>query len=1202
METIIFNFVSADITNGSTQTTDITINLQSDDNPEVSSIVVTGDGSFDEGTATTVTMSIPSASSTNVTLPVTISGTATEGTDYTTAFPSLGTAELVLTQSDNYGDMNIHSDGRLFFIRDYTLRVHTPSTGATTEHTLTNYYGDYDFVLSGNIIYARTNVNGVINKIDITDLSAITETTIVPEATDDHENSFSFADGVLYYNYYNYSDSNLRQFYTKTGEADPVLLYTGNEISAKTLLYNGRLLLVDNCRMYELVDGVYTEIDNSYSNDFCINQNNTKVYNGKIYTTANVGGSNNLLEITLPAGGGAGEVTLETITIDNTTSFNNYVFSGATLLKTSYESGSYVTNSYQLTPQIQILAGETTGTITFTSIDDTINEANETIIVTPGTAVNATNSQAAVTAIITDNDAEPVVTFALSATTIVENTSGSATLTATSSVASEQDITIPLTLSGTALASEYTVSAESITITAGSTTGSVTITATEDDSDVEVMETIIFTYGTLVNGTTEATDITLNLQSDDNPTVSSIVAAGDGSLLEGDEGATGSLVTYTQVNNGDFTETYTAPAGEAASVTINGTTETNYDFIYVYNGAGTLLNTDQNDGVFTDATYTSTDGTITVNITSDSSNVQGDITLVFGTVSSTMTTTVTMTIDSPSSTNVTLPVTISGTATEGTDYLTSFPSSGQASTVLTQSDNYGDMNIHSDGRLFFIRDYKLRVHTPSTGATTEHTLTNYYGDYDFVLSGNIIYARTNVGGVINKIDITDLSAITETTFVPESPTSTTKNLSFADGVLFYTYYNNSGQREYWTKTGDADPVLLHSGNEMAGKALLFNGRYLLIDDNRMSELVDGIYTVIDNNFNPFPNISTSIDRNNTKVYNGKIYSTVNYSSGVYYLTEVILPAGGGAGDVTFETITIENTASFHNYVFSGATLLKTSNESGVYTTSSYQLTPEIVVLAGETEGTITFTSIDDYIDEANETIIVTPGTAVNATSTEAAVTVTIIDNDDPVSVSMSLSALDVTEGANSVALTATIAAQAISAQDITVPFTLAGTALAGQYTVTDANGNTTNEVTITPGESSGSVNITAVDDDTIEGIETILFNFVAADFTNALLASQSQGSDTSLETLELSLNLVSDDDPAAMITATSNDISEEGTTSTSLTLTIDNPSSYDLTVPLILSGEAVFNIDYTTDFGTEGTESVTMAPMSNKLDSDFYQS
>ena len=878
------------------------------------------------------------------------------------------------------------------------------------------------------------------------------------------------------------------------------------------------------------------------------------------------------------------------------------MFSGATLLKTSNESGSYVTNSYQLTPEIQILAGETTGTITFTSIDDTINEANETIIVTPGTAVNATNSQAAVTAIITDNDASPVVTFALSATTIVENTSGSASLTATSSVASEQDITIPLTLSGTALASEYTVSAESITITAGSTTGSVTITATEDDSDVEVMETIIFTYGTLVNGTTEATDITLNLQSDDNPTVSSIVAAGDGSLLEGDEGATASLVTYTQVNNGDFTETYTAPAGEAASVTINGTTEINYDFIYVYNGAGTLLNTDQNDGVFTDATYTSTDGTITVNITSDSSNVQGDITLLFGTVSSTMTTTVTMTIDSPSSTDVTLPVTISGTATEGTDYLTSFPSSGQASTVLTHSDNYGDMNIHSDGRLFFIRDYKLRVHTPSTGATTEHTLTNYYGDYDFVLSGNIIYARTNVGGVINKIDITDLSAITETTFVPESPTSTTKNLSFADGVLFYTYYNNSGQREYWTKTGDADPVLLHSGNEMAGRALLFNGRYLLIDDNRMSELVDGNYTVIDNNFNPFPNISTSIDRNNTKVYNGKIYSTVNYSSGVYYLTEVILPAGGGAGDVTFETITIENTASFHNYVFSGATLLKTSNESGVYTTSSYQLTPEIVVLAGETEGTITFTSIDDYIDEANETIIVTPGTAVNATSTEAAVTVTIIDNDDPVSVSMSLSALDVTEGANSVALTATIAAQAISAQDITVPFTLAGTALAGQYTVTDANGNTTNEVTITPGESSGSVNITAVDDDTIEGIETILFNFVAADFTNALLASQSQGSDTSLETLELSLNLVSDDDPAAMITATSNDISEEGTTSTSLTLTIDNPSSYDLTVPLILSGEAVFNIDYTTDFGTEGTESVTMEPMSNWSYNGFYQS
>ena len=466
-----------------------------------------------------------------------------------------------------------------------------------------------------------------------------------------------------------------------------------------------------------------------------------------------------------------------------------------------------------------------TRTITFTATDDTTDEANETIIVTAGTAVNATNSEAAVTVTINDNDAPEAVTFALSTATIVEGSSTTASLTATVAAVSEQDITIPFTLTGSASADEYTVSVSSIVITAGTLTASATITAAQNDTEVEVMETIIFNFvsADFTNGTTETTEITLNLQSDDNPEVSSIAATGDGSFEEG-----------------------TA-------------------------------------------------------------------------------TTVTMTLTSASSTNVTLPVTISGTATEGTDYTTAFPSLGTAELVLTQSDNYGDMNIHSDGRLFFIRDYTLRVHTPSTGATTEHTLTNYYGDYDFVLSGNIIYARTNVNGVINKIDITDLSAITETTFVPEATNAYHENsFSFADGVLYYNYYNyDNNLREFYTKTGDADPVLLYTGSEISAKTILFNNRLLLVDDWRMSELVDGVYTIIDNNN---PNIN---NKNNTKVYNGKLYSTTS-GANRNSLVEIKPPAGGGAGDVTFETITIENTSSFNNYVFSGATLLKTSNESGVY--------------------------------------------------------------------------------------------------------------------------------------------------------------------------------------------------------------------------------------------------------------------------------
>ena len=72
----------------------------------------------------------------------------------------------------------------------------------------------------------------------------------------------------------------------------------------------------------------------------------------------------------------------------------------------------------------------------------------------------------------------------------------------------------------------------------------------------------------------------------------------------------GETITYTQVANGDYTVMLVG--GEPAAVTVNANMETNYDFLYVYDGAGNLLNSDQTTGIFTDVTYTSTDGIISV--------------------------------------------------------------------------------------------------------------------------------------------------------------------------------------------------------------------------------------------------------------------------------------------------------------------------------------------------------------------------------------------------------------------------------------------------------------------------------------------------------------------------------------------------------------------------------------------------------------
>ena len=129
---------------------------------------------------------------------------------------------------------------------------------------------------------------------------------------------------------------------------------------------------------------------------------------------------------------------------------------------------------------------------------------------------------------ITSDDSLPVVTYAFSSPTIQEFPYEEVTLTATLSAASGLDVSIPFTLSDNASTAVEVLSSE-IVISAGQLTGSITVSTTEalDDDDVESLEPIVFTFGTITNGTSDVSDITLNLESDDNPTITAIGTTGD---------------------------------------------------------------------------------------------------------------------------------------------------------------------------------------------------------------------------------------------------------------------------------------------------------------------------------------------------------------------------------------------------------------------------------------------------------------------------------------------------------------------------------------------------------------------------------------------------------------------------------------------------------------------------------------------------
>ena len=1091
METIVFTI--GILVNGSTEETDITLNLESEDDPEISSIAASPE-TFEEGLSSTITMTISEASSRDVTIPVTIAGSATADLDFTTSFASLGEEDLVIstgTSGGQYSNFQILEDGRYVFRRySSQLKVIDPEIGTTYTVSLANSASSIKTV--GNTIYSQNSNN--ISAITIDSAGNITseETLATPNINQYFSGDWAASGTTVYFQTY-HNITGTQRIYSKQGANDAILLAVGNQY--QYLFYHSdKLLAYNNNRVYEYKFSLGEFVEIGYVNDYLYD---IKSINNKLYVKRILGEIYSISQMNVNSDNVTFGSPLQNVYGDQINQMQDYSVdsSGNLLLYNQETEGEYGVYKYQQDPQLKVLAGETSGTITFTTVDDVTDEIDETIIVTPGTPTNATlNDDSAITLNIEDNDDAAVVTFAFSAATLVEtNETTGVTLTATATPISAQEITIPLTLSGSASAGEYTVSAESITIPAGSATGSVTILGV-DDTDVEVMETIVFTIGILVNGSTEETDITLNLESEDDPEISSIAASPE-TFEEG------------------------------------------------------------------------------------------------------LSSTITMTISEASSRDVTIPVAITGTATADSDYTTSFASLGEETLIKNIANNYNYFDIIEDGRYVFLSGNQLLVYNPSTDQSEQITL-----DYSYQFlqtSGNTIYSQTGYYNgstasneyVINSIDLSDLNNIVETQEVLLAPnTNFEQEFSVESGnILYNTYDSNNSVYQLFKKEGDATPELIHtftSGNTnylWGLSPVLVNDRvYLIQTYNSVYELSNGALVQQPQLLNEGEYID--LDNNFINVFDGKVYAKglANNSAEGYQVYEVDFETGNttklnytlGSQITTVKDFSLSATANL---------VLLNSNSDQSYGAYSYQLLPEIKVYAGDTVGTINFTIIDDQSDEIDETIIVTPGAPSNATlSTSSDIIATIEDNDEGPAITFSLSPASIVEGSTIPALL-TATPSIVSGQEITLNYSLSGTAddpitfgsEAAEYLISSET------LVIPANAASASIEIVSgLDDTAVEPIETIIFEFEQPE--NATFESGAF----------VTINLESDDDPVSALTATSSEVEEGG--STQLTITIDEPSSYELLVPLELTGDAMFNIDYTTNFDTEGRESVIMTPKSGQ--------
>ena len=231
---------------------------------------------------------------------------------------------------------------------------------------------------------------------------------------------------------------------------------------------------------------------------------------------------------------------------------------------------------------------------------------------------------------------------------------------------------------------------------------------------------------------------------------------------------------------------------------------------------------------------------------------------------------------------------------------------------------------------------------------------------------------------------------------------------------------------------------------------------------------------------------------------------------------------------------------------------------------------DITISAGSTTGTVNFTPTDDSVYEGDETATIAISSVSGGSATESgsqSVTITITDNESAGSVTLTVSATSIAENAGS-SLTITATLSSTSDEDVTVALSTSGTATEGTD-YTDGSG-AIDDITISAGATTGTVNFTPTDDSVYEGNETATIAISSVSGGDA-----SENGDQSV-TVTITEN---ESAPTVTLSVSATSIAENAGTSITVTATLSGATDEAVTVALSTSGTATEGTDYTDGSG-----------------------
>ena len=838
-----------------------------------------------------------------------------------------------------------------------------------------------------------------------------------------------------------------------------------------------------------------------------------------------------------------------------------------TLGGTATSSDDYV--SHGASPSLSIASGSTSATITVAIKGDVDTEESETVTVTLGVPTNATIKTGGGTASgsITDNDPVPEVEVA-NANTVVEGDDSTQTkdmnFAVSLSANAKKAVTVPYTLGGSATAGTDFIahaSDASVTIATGDNSATITVKV-KGDVDTETAETITVTLSSPTNATVKSGGGTASGSITDNDPVPEVEVADAPAVVEGDD--------TTSTKNMNFAVTLSAAAKKAVSVpyTLGGTATSGTDFIAHASDASVTIAVGDNSTTITVAINGDTDveATETVTVTlgsptnatvkSGGGTASGSITdddeLPVVAVANASTVeegdnpnetrnmTFAVSLDNDAKKEVTIPYTLGGTASSGSDYI-----AHGANPSLTIAVGDGDANI-------------VVAILGDVDAESSETVTVTLGN---PTNATLDSQNSSASGTITDNDALPVVAVANASTVEEGDNpNETRNMTFAVSL------NNDAKKEVtipYTLGGTASSgsdYIAHGANPSLTIAVGDDGANIVVAilgdvDAESSE------TVIVTLGNP---TNATLDSQNSSA-SGTI--TDNDAPPVVAVANASNVAEGDNPNETRNmTFAVSLSSDAKKTVTIPYTLGGTASSGSDYI--SHGSSPSIIIGVGDDDANIIVAIRGDVDTESSETVTVTLGSPTNATlsSPGRSASGTIVDN-DPVPVVSISNASSVAEGDNfneTRNMTFAVSLSSDAKKTVTIPYTLGGTASSGSDYISHGSSPS---IIIGVGDDDANIIVAIRGDVDTESSETVTVTLGSP--TNATLSSTGQSAS----------GTIIDNDPVPVVSVSNASLVVEGddpdvTEDMSFAVSLNAAAKKSVTVPYTLGGTATSGSDY----------------------------